>query len=85
MRPPIFVPESQKAMELLARLQRARQGLAVVVDEYGGAVGMVTVEDILEEIVGEIEDEYDVAPPQVRRSPTAATVSPRASASPAQP
>ncbi len=68
-RPPIFVPESQKAVELLARLQRGRQGMAVVVDEYGGAVGVVTVEDILEEIVGEIEDEYDVAPPQVRREP----------------
>lgn len=62
MRAPIFVPESSQAMELLARMERARQGMAIVVDEYGGAVGMVTVEDILEEVVGEIEDEFDEAP-----------------------
>jgi CBS domain containing-hemolysin-like protein len=67
MRPPVFVPESHSAVDLLGRLQRTRQGMAVVVDEYGGAVGVVTVEDILEEIVGEIEDEYDVAPPAIRR------------------
>jgi CBS domain containing-hemolysin-like protein len=67
MRPPVFVPESHKAVDLLARLQRTRQGMAVVVDEYGGAVGVVTVEDILEEIVGEIDDEYDVGPPAIRR------------------
>jgi CBS domain containing-hemolysin-like protein len=69
MRPPIFVPESSQAMELLARLERARQGMAIVVDEYGGAVGIVTVEDILEEVVGEIEDEYDEAPPLISRQP----------------
>ncbi len=62
MRPPIYVPESTKAMELFTRLERARQGMAVVVDEYGGAVGVVTMEDILEEVVGEIEDEHDEAP-----------------------
>ncbi|MCS6912973.1 MAG: hemolysin family protein [Myxococcales bacterium] len=67
MRPPVFVPESSKAVDLLGRLQRTRQGMAVVVDEYGGAVGVVTVEDILEEIVGEIDDEYDVAPPAIQR------------------
>jgi CBS domain containing-hemolysin-like protein len=67
MRPPIYVPESQPAVDLLVELQRQRQGMAVVVDEYGGAVGVVTIEDILEEIVGEIEDEYDVAPPAIRR------------------
>ena len=46
MRSPIFVPESTKAMELFTRMERARQGMAVVVDEYGGAVGVVTMEDI---------------------------------------
>jgi CBS domain containing-hemolysin-like protein len=66
----IFVPESQPARDCLIRLQREGQGMAVVVDEYGGAVGIVTVEDILEEVVGEIEDEHDVrepGPPLIRR------------------
>jgi len=58
-RPPIFVPESQPAVDTLMRLKREGQGMAVVVDEYGGATGVVTVEDILEEVVGEIDDEYD--------------------------
>ncbi len=58
-RPPIFVPESQLAIDTLMRLQREGQGMAVVVDEYGGATGVVTIEDILEEIVGFIDDEYD--------------------------
>jgi CBS domain containing-hemolysin-like protein len=58
-RPAIFVPESQPAIDTLVRLKREGHGMAVVVDEYGGATGVVTIEDILEEIVGEIEDEYD--------------------------
>jgi len=66
-RAPIFVPKSQAAVDLLVELQRARQGMAVVVDEYGGAIGIATVEDILEEIVGPIEDEHDVAPPAIRK------------------
>jgi CBS domain containing-hemolysin-like protein len=66
-RAPIFVPKSQAAVDLLVELQRARQGMAIVVDEYGGAVGIATIEDILEEVVGEIEDEHDVAPPAVRK------------------
>jgi CBS domain containing-hemolysin-like protein len=66
-RAPIFVPKSQPAVDLLVELQRSRQGMAIVVDEYGGAVGIATIEDILEEVVGEIEDEHDVAPPAIRR------------------
>jgi putative hemolysin len=66
-RAPIFVPRSQLAVDLLFALQRARQGMAIVVDEYGGAVGITTIEDILEEVVGEIEDEHDDGPPAVRK------------------
>jgi CBS domain containing-hemolysin-like protein len=62
-KPCIYVPEGQAAVDLLVRLQRERQGMAIVVDEYGGGIGVVTIEDILEEIVGEIEDEYDRADP----------------------
>ena len=65
-RPPIYVPESKPTVDLLVELQRAGQQLAVVVDEYGGATGICTVEDILEEIVGEIEDEYDKGPSPIR-------------------
>lgn len=64
-RPAIFVPESQLAVDTLLRLQREGQGIAVVVDEYGGATGVITIEDILEEIVGEIDDEYDEAEPDL--------------------
>ena len=66
-RAPIFVPGNQPAVDLLVELQRARQGMAIVVDEYGGAVGIATIEDILEEIVGEIEDEHDVAAQNIRK------------------
>ncbi|MBU1240132.1 hemolysin family protein [Myxococcota bacterium] len=59
MQPPIFVPEKQKAFRLMVDLQQARKGMSVVVNEYGGAVGIATIEDVLEEIVGEIEDEFD--------------------------
>lgn len=57
--PPFYVPESKLVDELLDEMKEGRAGMAVVVDEYGGAVGAITLEDILEEIVGEIEDEYD--------------------------
>lgn len=59
MRTPTFVPESKTAVELLKEMQRDQIHLAIVVDEYGGTAGLITIEDILEEIVGEIEDEYD--------------------------
>ncbi len=59
MQPVIFVPETEGAFRILVDLQHARKGMAVVVNEYGGAEGIVTIEDVLEEIVGEIEDEFD--------------------------
>jgi putative hemolysin len=65
MRTPIFVPESKAVPELLRELQARRVHIAIVIDEYGGTAGLVTIEDILEEIVGEIQDEYDLEPPLV--------------------
>jgi putative hemolysin len=60
IRPAYFVPETKRVPELLKEFQRNRVQIAVVVDEYGSTAGMVTIEDLLEEIVGEIRDEYDV-------------------------
>jgi CBS domain containing-hemolysin-like protein len=60
MRPPYLVPESKRVSDLLKEMQRRQVQMAVVVDEYGGTAGLVTIEDLLEEIVGEIRDEYDV-------------------------
>ncbi len=60
LRPAYFVPESKKAVDLLTDLQQRKIHLAIVVDEYGGTAGLVTLEDLIEEIVGEIRDEYDV-------------------------
>ena len=61
LRPAYFVPEAKKVDELLREMQSRRVHMAIVVDEYGGMAGIVTLEDIVEEIVGEIQDEYDVA------------------------
>jgi putative hemolysin len=63
LRPAHFVPETNKVGEVLEELQRERMQMAIVVDEYGGIAGLVTMEDALEEIVGEIEDEYDTMEP----------------------
>jgi CBS domain containing-hemolysin-like protein len=60
MRPAYFVPETKRVPELLKEFQRQHMQIAVVLDEYGGTAGLVTIEDLLEEIVGEIRDEYDV-------------------------
>jgi putative hemolysin len=70
IRPPYFVPEGKKVNELLKELQKKRTHMALVVDEYGGLSGLVTSEDLLEELVGEIEDEHDVGEPlQVQTLP----------------
>jgi putative hemolysin len=65
LRPPVLVPESMTIDDLLHELQRRKVHLAIVLDEYGGTAGLVTIEDLLEEIVGEIQDEYDVEEPMV--------------------
>jgi putative hemolysin len=61
----LVIPETKPVSDLLQEFRRAKQHLAVVVDEFGSTVGLVTVEDVLEQVVGEIEDEFDVAPPQL--------------------
>ncbi len=66
MRPCMYIPDSKPVDELLREMQAARMHVAIVVDEYGGTAGLVTIEDILEEIVGEITDEYDEAPDSVQ-------------------
>ncbi|RSS44688.1 hemolysin family protein [Streptomyces sp. WAC08241] len=66
MRPAAFVPDTKNAGDLLREMQQERNHVAVVVDEYGGTAGIVTIEDILEEIVGEITDEYDRELPPVQ-------------------
>ncbi|MGE0396349.1 MAG: hemolysin family protein [Kofleriaceae bacterium] len=64
--PPTYVPETMKASDLLVQLQSEQTHLAIVVDEYGGAVGIVTIEDLLEIIVGDIDDEYDTEPTAIK-------------------
>src|SRR3990172_487290 len=59
LRPAVFVPESKRLNVLLREFRASRNHMAIVVDEYGGVAGLVTIEDVLEQIVGEIEDEYD--------------------------
>lgn len=68
-KPPFFVPETKPLGELLKEMQAAHQQMAIVVDEFGGTSGLVTVEDLLEEIVGEIIDEHEVEPSEVARLP----------------
>jgi len=66
-RPPYFIPETKKVDELLTELRQNKIHMAIVVDEYGGTAGLLTTEDIIEVIVGEIEDEYDVAETPIER------------------
>lgn len=68
IKPPFFIPETLKISNLLREMQRKRVHMALVIDEYGGVSGLVTMEDILEEIVGEIRDEYDVESPVLQLS-----------------
>lgn len=65
MRPPFFVPESKKIQELLQDFKSRRVHMAIAVDEFGGTSGLITIEDLLEEIVGEIMDEYDLEESQL--------------------
>ncbi len=76
--PAHFVPESKKVDELLGEMRQQRLSIAIVVDEYGGTAGLVTVEDLVEEIVGEIEDEFDVREQEIQLvTPTEAIVDAR--------
>jgi putative hemolysin len=68
IKPPIFIPESMKISILLREMQKKRIHMAIVIDEYGTVSGIVTLEDLLEEIVGEIRDEYDIESPVIQLS-----------------
>jgi putative hemolysin len=67
VRPGLFIPVTKRIDEQLAEFRASRTHIAIVVDEYGGTAGLVTIEDVLEEIVGEIRDEYDDEEPETRR------------------
>lgn len=73
MRQPVFVPQARGALDVLADMRSRRTHLAIVVDEYSGTDGIITIEDLVEEIVGEIEDEHDDAAPELLRRLDAAT------------
>ncbi len=68
-RPANFVPETKRVAELLPEMQKQKTHMAIVVDEHGGTAGLVTLEDLIEELVGEIVDEYDVEEPPVEPLP----------------
>jgi len=68
-RPPLYFPEAASIQQVLARFQKQRVHLGIVVDEYGGTAGLVTLEDVLEELIGEIQDEFDQESPRVQHLP----------------
>lgn len=68
-RPPLFIPENKKNYDIMIEMQRSKTAMAVVVDEYGGTEGIITIEDVLEEIVGDIFDEYDKDNESVKKQP----------------
>ena len=74
MRPPYFVPETKPVSDILSELRQQSVHLAIVLDEFGGTYGLVTMEDLLEEIVGEINDEFDVAEPEFEPTPEGDTL-----------
>jgi CBS domain containing-hemolysin-like protein len=69
LRPAVYVPETKRVPDLLRQMQDERFHIAIVIDEYGGTAGMVTLEDLIEELVGEIRDEFDVEEPMVEPLP----------------
>ncbi|MFW0109060.1 hemolysin family protein [Rothia sp. P7181] len=69
LRPARFEPESKRVMDLLRQMQRESTHVAIVVDEYGGTAGLVTLEDLIEELVGDISDEYDQETPEIKAEP----------------
>ncbi len=75
MRKPLFVPETMKTDEALDTMKKSRTHIAIVIDEYGGMAGLITLEDLIEEIVGDIQDEYDTETPEIQVEDEKHTVS----------